>query len=807
MIEGRMLRYFLSGIGFLLWVLVPIWAQTHSLQTVRAFWTEKSQIEAVAQEMEPEHVDLKAGYLILEVTPEQVEWLTSLGFFIDVDWETTAFRNSIYQSPQPLLGSNGIPGFQCYTTVQETRAQIEDWAIAFPDLVQIHDIGDSWSKTEGLAGFDLQVLELTQRQRQVSKPKVFIITGLHARELSPVGLAMAFAEELLSGYGSDPVATYLLDEVSFHFLLQANPDGRIEAEAGSSWRKNVNDTTCTSIPSLTGTDLNRNFPFFWGCCNGSSGSGCSITYRGATPISEPETEAIIDYAATLFPDQKPEDPLDPAPSDVQGVFLDIHSYGEWILWPFGFDSTEAPNGIALQSLGRQFAAFNNYSPEKASQSFTTDGTTDDFAYGTFGVPAYTFEVGTAFFQDCTYFNDTLVPNNLPALYHAGLMARAPYLWSAGPQIGTTQIQVSASTVSVSGLAFDDGYNQSNGVEPTQVIDRVVFYLNLPPWRNGVGEACDPADGTFDTVSEAFTATLNTTSLPPGQHWVYLQSQDSLGNWGPVYPVMFEKPEGGPTASVTGTVTEALTRQPIQASLQAGNAVSEADPTGSFAITLIPGSYELTASGRPYLEETAIPFQIEAGQQIQLNTTAVPFCDLIVEDAESGAPDWLLDGWSIAGDTVETGDFAFDDSPQSSATASTTKELTSPIFDVTTIRQPELSFFHQFDLATGDQARLEVNANQSGWVSLDQFSESRPNFGKAHYFLPESDSLQFRFTLTTSANPGMGWTIDRITLSGASYQCFAGQAESELLAGWPNNGLSIADFSKIVGHLWSRNTGN
>ena len=105
----------------------------------------------------------------------------------------------------------------------------------------------------------------------------------------------------------------------------------------------------------------------------------------------------------------------PAPDDTTGVFLDIHSYGELVLWPWGFTSGAAPNATALQTLGRKYAYFNSHTPQQAYALYATDGTTDDHAYGELGVAAYCFEVGTAFFQSCSYFESTLLPANMPAL--------------------------------------------------------------------------------------------------------------------------------------------------------------------------------------------------------------------------------------------------------------------------------------------------------------------------------------------------------------------------------------------------------
>ena len=42
---------------------------------------------------------------------------------------------------------------------------------------------------------------------------------------------------------------------------------------------------------------------------------------------------------------------------------------------------------------------------------------------------------------------------------------------------------------------------------------------------------DPADGEFDSAKEDLTALLDTTGWSPGRHIVYIESQDSAGNWG------------------------------------------------------------------------------------------------------------------------------------------------------------------------------------------------------------------------------------------------------------------------------------
>ena len=104
----------------------------------------------------------------------------------------------------------------------------------------------------------------------------------------------------------------------------------------------------------------------------------------------------------------------------------------------------APNGPTLQTLGRKFAYFNNYTPQQSINLYATDGTTIDFAYGTLGVAAYTFEIGIAFFESCDSFVSTVIPENMPALLYAAKVVRTPYQTPAGPEA----LNVTASPANV-----------------------------------------------------------------------------------------------------------------------------------------------------------------------------------------------------------------------------------------------------------------------------------------------------------------------------------------------------------------------
>ncbi len=430
----------------------------------------------------------------------------------------------------------GIPGFPCYRTVEETFATAENMIANYPSLSEWIDIGESWEKATpgGLPGFDLRVLKLTNTAIRGEKPKLFIMTAVHAREYATAELATRFAEYLVGNYDIDPDVTWLLDTTEIHLLLQSNPDGRKQAETGLYWRKNTNQNYCSLTSNYRGADLNRNFAFQWGCCGGSSSSECDETFRGPSPASEPEVQAIQNYVRAIFPDQRGENLAAPAPANTTGIFLDIHSYSELVLWPWGFTYTSAPNGEALQTLGRKFAYFNDYEPEQAVSLYPTDGTTEDFAYGELGLAAYTFELGTNFFQDCSTFENTILPNNLPALIYAAKTSRTPYKTPSGPDTLDLAAIPTTDQILLNATINDTRYNHVNGTEPSQNIAAAEYYVDTPPWESGaIPYGMSAVDGNFNASVEEVTATLNANGLSTGRHTLYVRGQDADGNWGAV----------------------------------------------------------------------------------------------------------------------------------------------------------------------------------------------------------------------------------------------------------------------------------
>lgn len=513
-------------------------------RVVRAYFDDPLVAARAVMSLEALESEYEKGYIVLRATEEDIDTARRAGMRIveDDDYASVALPSE----PPTEAVPGTIAGFPCYRTVEETYASALAIVRAHPKLATWRWAGRSWKKVRRTAdGYTIYVLRLTNSETPGPKPALFISAALHAREYTTAELALRFAEHLADSYETDADVRWLLDHQEVHIILQANPDGRKRAEEGVLWRKNDNTRHCPHL--WPGVDLNRNFDFKWGEA-GTSSDHCSIVYPGLSAASEPETQAIQTYMARLFPDARGPDDEDAAHPRTSGVVLDIHSHGSLILWPWGHVHDPAPNGTALQTLGRKLAYFNGYTPLQGVGLYPTSGTTEDYGYGVLGRASFTYELGTTFFQDCNRFENSILDDNLESLLYAFKVARTPYRTPAGPDVRDLRLSGGASTtgvaagtaVTLSATLDDTRYENSNGFEPTQNIAGGEYYVDAPPWaRRSTGNTMHASDRAFDSRTESATAILDTTDLAAGRHTVFVRGKDADGNWGALSAVFLQ----------------------------------------------------------------------------------------------------------------------------------------------------------------------------------------------------------------------------------------------------------------------------
>jgi len=522
----------------------------------RVHFADQADVNRLAGRLDVWSVDHRTHTLVAYLTLDEQRTLETAGYVVDVDVAQTA---ALAMSPIGAAGAAGaqtVPNYACYRTVEETYADLTTLAANFPALARWVDIGDTWQKTRNpsSSGYDIFALVLTNQAIRGPKPRFFLMAGIHAREMATAELATRFAERLVQQYGIDPDVTWLLDYTEIHIVAQANPDGRKQAEGSTSdqinfnpnslWRKNVNNTDGCTATGRYGVDLNRNSSFKWGsCADGfcSSSYACDLIYRGSQAASEPETQVLEGYLRSIFPDQRGAQDGDAAPADATGLMVTLHSYSQLILFPWGWTAAPSPNDTTLRTLGRKFGFFTGYAVCQSGELgciYQTDGTTDDFAYGELGIAAYTYEVGTAFFQSCATFEGPLLNNTLAALTYAAKAARRPYQAPAGPEVimATVQpTQVLAGGAVTLTVTVDDTRFASNdprfGQEPVQNVAGAAYTVDAPDWCPGVATVELQPVSQFDAPVAQAMAVIDTTGWLPGRHQVLVTGLDAANHWG------------------------------------------------------------------------------------------------------------------------------------------------------------------------------------------------------------------------------------------------------------------------------------
>ncbi|XP_058121711.1 carboxypeptidase B1-like [Anopheles ziemanni] len=202
-----------------------------------------------------------------------------------------------------------------YLRYQEMVDYLHKLAVRHSNLVTVSSIGKS---SEGRDIPAVTIRSPTFRARpNASQPVVFVDAGIHAREWAAPATAMYLISELVENAAQH---ADLLEGLSWTIVPIVNPDGyEYSHEQQRLWRK----TRRQAGSSCYGIDGNRNFDFHWAEV-GASNMPCADTYHGEHSFSEPETRAIRDELLRLKGRCK--------------FYLTLHSYGEYLLYPWGWTS-------------------------------------------------------------------------------------------------------------------------------------------------------------------------------------------------------------------------------------------------------------------------------------------------------------------------------------------------------------------------------------------------------------------------------------------------------------------------------------
>ncbi len=539
---------------------------------MRIYFRDRAERDQLAEELNPEEALTTGGYLTVIRDRDLYYGLTARGLRVEIDENRS--RNLSYPQILPFTFYGG------YKTVEEIYAFLDQKVAQFPNLVEKIDIGDSWCKSHPGAcvlpspwnGYDLFVLHITNRNIPGPKPVLWVDGDIHAREIATPEVVMRIIDYLLNNYDTNADVRWLVDYHDIWLMPEVNPDGHHIVEAGGGgnspyyFRKNgdnIGGSGCSWPPTASnhfGVDNNRNFPFHWGCCNGSSGNVCDQTYRGTSAGSDPEDMAIVNMIRTLVPDQRGPSDTDPAPITATGVYQNIHTNARVNLFTWGWTSTQIPNYAETRNIAAHMAAGNaggNGYPYGSiiEELYTVDGGSIDWAYGELGMAAYSTELGGQDFlvpYSCIDnpgcgSSQGLWPENRGMLLYLAKIARTPYLTSHGPDANTVVTNPASVPQGVpSQLTASINFAWSNNAF-SQNVGAAEYYIDTPPWAGGTAI---PMNGTFNSPTVAINATINTASLSVGRHVILVRGRgvsdfQGFQTWGPISAAFLD---------VTGTPT-------------------------------------------------------------------------------------------------------------------------------------------------------------------------------------------------------------------------------------------------------------
>lgn len=297
--------------------------------------------------------------------------------------------------------SRDIPGYRSY---DDLIYELDTLELYYPHLVEIYPIGYGWGHSYAELGLseyllydhEISAIKLSDNVSQTEDEAQFYFLGTHhAREPISLEVTLEILYHMLDNYGTDPEITAIVNSSEIWFIPLMNPDGHkiVIDQTDVWWRKNIRDNNNNQQLDTAyygnggdGVDINRNYSYMWGN-NSASDNPFDVTYHGPAPFSEPETQALRDFLE--------------ARHFLAGI--SYHSYGEHVLYPYGFaQNLSGPDHQEQALLAEEMAAtipklgYGTYNHMPSYALYPLSGSSEDWIYGTLSAFAFTIEMATEF---------------------------------------------------------------------------------------------------------------------------------------------------------------------------------------------------------------------------------------------------------------------------------------------------------------------------------------------------------------------------------------------------------------------------
>ncbi|KAK0715334.1 hypothetical protein B0H67DRAFT_239081 [Lasiosphaeris hirsuta] len=273
-------------------------------------------------------------HLDIAIAPEDITAFEALNLTAEVMHEDLGADIAKHETFSAYEGvtAQAIPSltwFNSYHAYADHMQFFNDLQGAFTQNSEIFTVGNSGQ------GRSIFGIHLWGSGGKGSKPAVYFHGTVHAREWITAKVVEYITYNLLVQYSNNTAVKTVLDSYDFYIIPFVNPDGFVYTQTTNRlWRKNRQTRTSSSC---VGTDMNRNWPYKWEVTGGASTDPCDETYKGQAAGDTTEIKALVAFTQTL--------------KNSKGIklFIDWHSYGQYILTPWGYDCSLKPANHARQA--------------------------------------------------------------------------------------------------------------------------------------------------------------------------------------------------------------------------------------------------------------------------------------------------------------------------------------------------------------------------------------------------------------------------------------------------------------------------
>lgn len=200
-----------------------------------------------------------------------------------------------------------------HLSYSEVVAQVQKWEQEAPDLAEVGFYG----KTK--RGIDICYIRICNKITIKDRPKVLITGCIHGNEPLAAGCVMAYAGNLLNGYGKNKEITDLIDSRDIYIIPIVSPDSYPHSR------------------HVDGVDPNRDFP-------GPS----RPNHRSTKSI-----QAVQDFFLKIKPN----------------AVISGHTYGRVFLTPFGDTNSKCHNEIDYQRIIGKMGLMCNYRIDRVCNNY------------------------------------------------------------------------------------------------------------------------------------------------------------------------------------------------------------------------------------------------------------------------------------------------------------------------------------------------------------------------------------------------------------------------------------------------------